>query len=46
MSLIEATAVVLQYRCGMALSNDAVESQASAMQQIKSAPDMVAEMGR
>jgi glycosyltransferase involved in cell wall biosynthesis len=38
--------VVSEYRCGMVVPNDSVESLASAMQQMESAPDMVAEMGR
>jgi glycosyltransferase involved in cell wall biosynthesis len=38
--------VVEQYRCGMVVPDDSVESLASAMQQMERAPDMVAEMGR
>lgn len=38
--------VVNEYRCGMVVPNDSVESLATAMQQMESAPDMVAEMGR
>jgi glycosyltransferase involved in cell wall biosynthesis len=38
--------VVDEYRCGMVVPNDSVESLAKAMQEMESAPDMVAEMGR